>query len=132
MQKNKTQTGLACYADTCTGRDPKDAGCDKGADTITSSIASFPELGKEFKNIRIEMRHSPRCNASWVRTPQVIGSTIYFEGRDGKRLVPFRIQDDGIKDDHFTNMVSGEVERKACIEYPGKSPHCTDFIKGNS
>ncbi|MEG4961395.1 hypothetical protein [Microcoleus sp. K4-B3] len=35
LQKTQTQTGLACYGAACTERDPKDAGCDKGVDTIT-------------------------------------------------------------------------------------------------
>jgi hypothetical protein len=38
LKKSTTQTGLAYYAADCTDRDPKDAGCDKGADTITSTV----------------------------------------------------------------------------------------------
>jgi hypothetical protein len=128
-QRAKLQTGPACYADACTGRDPKDSGCDKGADTITSSIASFPDLGKDYKNIKLEMRYSSRCNASWVKSPPVIGATIYFESKEGKRYVPLSIKDDGIKDPHYTDMLSGELERRACIEYPGNEPQCTNFIK---
>ena len=130
LKKSERQTGLACFAGSCTDRDPKDAGCDKGADTLTSTIASFPDLGKEFKNLKVEMRYSPRCKASWVKTPQVIGATIYFEDKAGKKHVPLKILDDGINDSHFTNMFSAEVERRACIEYPGKEPQCTGFVKG--
>ncbi|MEG4321345.1 MULTISPECIES: DUF2690 domain-containing protein [unclassified Microcoleus] len=129
LQKSQTQTGLACYADTCTGRDPKDAGCDKGVDTITSTVASFPELGEEFKNFRLEMRYSARCKASWIKAPQLIGSTIYFEDKAGKRYESLKIMNDGIKDAHFTDMFFTDTETKGCIEYPGKEPQCTGFIK---
>lgn len=118
-----------CYADTCTERDPKDTTCDKGADTITSELVSFPELGKEFKNLKIEMRHAVRCNASWVKMPPIVGATIYFEGKDGKQYVPMLIKNDGITEPHFTNMLSGKVERRACVSYPGKAPQCTGFVK---
>lgn len=131
LQKSKTETetGLACYGAACTGRDPKDAGCDKGVDTITSTVASFPELGEEFKNFRLEMRYSARCKASWLKSPQVIGATIYFEDKAGKRYVPLNIMDDGIKDAHFSNMFLRDIESRGCIEYPGKKPQCTGFVK---
>lgn len=131
LQKSKTETetGLACYGAACTGRDPKDAGCDKGVDTITSTVASFPELGEEFKNFRLEMRYSARCKASWIKAPQVIGATIYFEDKAGKRYESLKIMNDGIKDAHFTNMFFTDTETKGCIEYPGKEPQCTGFIK---
>jgi len=132
LQKSQTQTGLACYGAACTERDPKDAGCDKGVDTITSTVASFPELGEKFKNLKLEMRHSSRCNASWIKAPQVIGATIYFEDRAGKRYQSLKIQNDGIDDAHFTNMFFRNIESRGCIEYPGKEPQCTGFIKGNS
>ena len=132
LQKSQTQTGLACYGEACTGRDPKDAGCDKGVDTITSTVASFPELGQEFKNFRLEMRYSSKCNASWIKAPQVIGATIYFEDKSQKRYVPLKIMDDGIKDAHFTDMFFRESEIKGCIEYPGKEPQCTGFVKSRS
>jgi hypothetical protein len=128
QQKLKNQNSF-CYADTCTERDPKDNTCDKGADTITSELVSFPELGKDFKNLKIEMRHSVRCNASWVKMPPVVGATIYLEGRNGKQYVPMLIKNDGITEPHFTNMLSGEVERRACISYPGKASQCTGFVK---
>lgn len=129
LEKSKTQTGLACYAETCTGRNPKDAGCDKGADTINSTVASLPSLGKEFKNFNVELRYSPRCNASWVKTPQVIGATIYFQDKSGEKLVPLKILDDGIKDVHFTDMFSAKGNYRACIDYPGTESQCTGFVK---
>jgi Protein of unknown function (DUF2690) len=134
IQKSKTdtETGLACYGAACTGRDPKDAGCDKGVDTITSTVASFPELGEEFKNFRLEMRYSARCKASWIKAPQVIGATIYFEDKAGKKYESLKIMNDGIKDAHFTNMFFTDTETKGCIEYPGKEPQCTGFIKVRS
>jgi Protein of unknown function (DUF2690) len=132
LKKATTQTGLACYAADCTDRDPKDAGCDKGADTITSTVASFPELGAEFKNFKVEMRYSSKCKASWIKTPQVIGATIYFEDKAGKRYVPLKIMDDGIKDAHFTNMFFRDRESRGCIEYPGKEPQCTGFVKADN
>ena len=95
-------------------------------------MASFPELGQEFKNFRLEMRYSSKCNASWIKAPQVIGATIYFEDKSQKRYVPLKIMDDGIKDAHFTDMFFRESEIKGCIEYPGKEPQCTGFVKSRS
>ena len=132
LQKSKTQTGLACYGDACTGRDPKEAGCDKGADTITSTVASFPEVRKDLKNFKVEMRYSARCKASWIKAPQVIGATIYFEDKAGKRYVPLEILNDGINEAHFTDMFFRDIESRGCIEYPGKKAQCTSFIKGDS
>lgn len=132
LQKSKTQTGLACYGDACTGRDPKEAGCDKVADTITSTVASFPEVRKDLKNFKVEMRYSARCKASWIKAPQVIGATIYFEDKAGKRYVPLEILNDGINEAHFTDMFFRDIESRGCIEYPGKKAQCTSFIKGDS
>ena len=132
LQKSKAQTGLACYGDACTGRDPKEAGCDKGADTITSTVASFPELRKDLKNFKVEMRYSARCKASWIKAPQVIGATIYFEDKAGKRYVPLEILNDGINEAHFTDMFFRDIESRGCIEYPGKKAQCTGFVKGDS
>jgi hypothetical protein len=132
LQKSKTQTGLACYGETCTGRDPKEAGCDKGVDTITSTVASFPELRKDLKNFKVEMRYSARCKASWIKAPQVIGATIYFEDKAGKRYVPLEILNDGINEAHFTDMFFRDIESRGCIEYPGKKAQCTGFVKSDS
>jgi hypothetical protein len=127
-----TQTGPACYGATCTGRDPKEAGCDKGADTITSTVGSFPELRKDLKNFKVEMRYSARCKSSWIKAPQVIGATIYFEDKAGKRYVPLEILNDGINEAHFTDMFFRDIESRGCIEYPGKKAQCTGFVKGQS
>jgi Protein of unknown function (DUF2690) len=132
LQKSQTQTGLSCYGDACTGRDPKEAGCDKGADTITSTVASFPELRNDLKNFKVEVRYSAKCKASWIRAPQVIGATIYFEDKAGKRYVPLEILNDGINEPHFTDMFFRDIESRGCIEYPGKKAQCTGFIKGDS
>jgi len=133
LQKSKTQTGLACYGDACTGRDPKEAGCDKGADTITSTVASFPEVRKDLKNFKVEMRYSARCKASWIKAPQVIGATIYFEDKAGKRYVPLEILNDGINEaSYFTDMFFRDIESRGCIEYPGKKAQCTGFVAGQN
>jgi hypothetical protein len=132
LQTSGTQTGLACYGETCTGRDPKEAGCDKGADTITSTIGSFPELRKDLKSFKVEMRYSARCKASWIKAPQVIGATIYFEDKAGKRYVPLEILNDGINEAHFTDMFFRDIESRGCIEYPGKEPQCTGFVPRQS
>jgi len=129
----KSPTVLACYGATCTGINPKDAGCDKGADTITSTVASFPELHKDLKNFKVEMRYSPRCKASWIKAPQVIGATIYFEDKAGKRYVPLEILNDGINEaSYFTDMFFRDIESRGCIEYPGKKAQCTGFVAGQN
>jgi hypothetical protein len=128
LQKESQKTGLACYQESCTGRDPKDAGCTIGVATITSTLASFPEFGEEFKSNKIEMRHSDRCNASWVRAKAPVGSALYLENQNGKKYVTTTIQDDGIKDTHYTDMGPGNVKRRACVEAPNGKVHCTNFI----
>ncbi len=130
-EKAKRQSGLTCYADSCTGRDPKDSSCDKGADTITSKIASFPELGDNYKNVKLEIRYSARCNANWVKASPVIGATVYLESKDGNKHVSLVIKDDGIAEPHFTDMLSGEIEKRACISYPNYETQCTSFIRSN-
>ncbi|WP_055077631.1 DUF2690 domain-containing protein [Pseudanabaena sp. 'Roaring Creek'] len=131
LQKVRRQNGLVCFSETCNGRDPKESSCDKGVDTITSKIASFPDLGENYKNIKLEIRHSAKCNASWIKSDPVIGATIYFENKKGEKYVPLLIKDDGIKEPHFTDMLSAEIEKRACIEYPNQEPQCTSFITQN-
>ncbi len=128
FQKESEKNGLACYENSCNGRDPENIGCDIGAATITSTIASFPELGKEFKNFQIEMRHSDKCNASWVRAKAPIGSTLYLEGKDGKKYTEFTIPDDGITEPHYTDMGSGNVMRRACVKASNGKVQCTSFV----
>ncbi|NJN60564.1 MAG: DUF2690 domain-containing protein [Coleofasciculaceae cyanobacterium RL_1_1] len=122
-------TASVCFEKTCTGRDPKDAGCNIGVYTITSTVASFPEFGEEFKNIKLEMRHSDRCNASWVKAKAPIGSTLYLKGENGKIYVSTTIQDDGITDPHYTNMGPGNLTREACVRSPNGDVKCTEPIQ---
>jgi Protein of unknown function (DUF2690) len=129
-QKAEQETGLACYAEKCTGRDPKNAGCDIGVATITSTVASFPEFGEDFRNIKVEMRHSERCNASWVKAKAPVGSTLYLEGKNGEKYVSSTILDDGITAPHYSDMGPGNVERRACVQAPtpNSTSECTKFI----
>jgi Protein of unknown function (DUF2690) len=124
--------GFACYGDACEGADPKAMGCDKGVDTITQAILSAPEFGEDFRNSNLEMRHSVKCNASWVKVKAPIGSLLYMEAKNGKKAVSVTIQNDGIKGPHFTDMFSGQIERRACVQVPDKQPVCTGFIQGRN
>jgi uncharacterized caspase-like protein len=136
LQKSQTETGLACYGASCTGKPPTYAGCDKGVETITSRLASFPDLGndlqgKDLQNFDVEMRYSSRCNASWIKTPPVEKATIYFEDKAGKRYADLKI-DPHIKEPQVTDMFFRNIESRGCIEYPGKKPQCTAFVAGQS
>jgi Protein of unknown function (DUF2690) len=132
LQKSQTQTGLACYADTCTGRAPKvDNDCDKGMVTSTSETVSFPELGEKFKLLNLEIKYSARCNARWVKLPKVPGATIYFEGQDKKTHQPLIIKKEDTEEPQVTPMLSGNIENiRACVSHPTrKEPQCTGLIK---
>ena len=136
LQKSQTETGLACYGESCTGRPPTYAGCDKGVETITSALASFPDLGKDLQgkdlqSFDVEMRYSSRCKASWIKTPPVEKATIYFEDKAGKRYAELLI-DPRIKEPQVTEMFFRNIESRGCIEYPGKKPQCTPFVAGES
>ncbi len=136
LQKSKTETGLACYEATCTGRPPTYAGCDKGLEKVTWATGRFPDLGKDLQgkdlqNFDIEMIYSSRCKASWIKTPPVEKATIYFEDKAGKRYAELLI-DPRIKEPQVTEMFFRNIESRGCIEYPGKKPQCTPFVAGQS
>lgn len=130
-QKLEKQTRQTCYGEECKGRPPRDAGCDKGVELVTSTLVKFPELGEEFKNFYVEMKYSPKCNASWIKAPQVKGATIYFEDKEGKRYQSLKI-DPFINEPQVTNMFFRNIESRGCIEYPGKKSECTDFVSGHN
>ncbi len=128
QNQDKQKSGLTCYEETCNGRDPIDNGCDIGAATITSTVVSFPNYGDEYKNIRLEMRHSDKCNASWAKAKVPVGFVLDLEGKDEKEYVPYKIQDDEIRDPHFTDMMQGNIKLRACVKSPKGESQCTSFI----
>ncbi|GHF47375.1 hypothetical protein GCM10010218_30920 [Streptomyces mashuensis] len=57
-----------CFSTTCTGVDPKDAGCADGAGTIGEDWVS---------TMHLEIRYSSRCQAVWGKlTGAQVGDTI--------------------------------------------------------
>lgn len=105
----------SCYAENCIGLDAIKNRCDTDAITIA-----------ETKENKMELRYSPRCNASWTRafiTP--VGSEIYVQDLNGRQYGNYKVPDDGIKSGHFGNMGPGR-KLKACIKLQNKNI-CTPF-----
>lgn len=129
-KKSRIQTDLACYADTCTGRDPVSNACNIGVYTMTHESVSFPNLGENFKNLRLEINTSNQCHTRWVKLPQVPGATIYFEGKDKKQYESLPMNDD-LKEPQVTGMLSRDIaDIRACVSHPTrKEPQCTGFIQ---
>lgn len=51
-------SGVGCYGDYCSGRDPRQSGCSADAETVAS---------KDMSGARIELRWSARCKTEWAR-----------------------------------------------------------------
>lgn len=126
QQKDKTQTGLSCYAEECTGKAPvADNHCEVGMVTDTTEPVSFPELGEKFKNLNLEIKYSRKCHARWVKLPTVPGATIYFKDTNEKQYQPLRMQDD-YPEAQVTGMLSGNItDIRACVSRQGKERKCT-------
>jgi hypothetical protein len=51
-------SGVSCYGDYCSGRDPRKTGCSADAKTLAS---------KDLSGARLELRWSPTCKTDWAR-----------------------------------------------------------------
>lgn len=118
-----------CYSASCIGRDVVDNKCDIDKQTITSTIGNFPISEDRITAFKVELRHSPRCNSTWVRTtgPFITGSIDYLEDREENRYGQAKVQD-GLTQ-HYSDMGPGNLEIKACVQPPQGEVKCTNFVR---
>jgi hypothetical protein len=127
------QKAASCLGDSCTGRIPEAAKCHMDATTVNYATGDkFTQTGGFANVVRVELRHSPKCNASWVKVVAPGKSTVYLQDDSGSKYNQYALpQDDS--SDHHTEMVSGELRLKACVQNPqGTHADCTGLVQGPS
>lgn len=129
FKKSEPKSGLICYAQQCTGRDPKDNGCDIGVATITSRAFNLPKFSDPFQDIRLELRHSDKCNASWARSKVPPNSALYVEGENGQRYSVLNVEEYSVNEVpyFYTDMAPGNIRRRACFTTNDET-YCTNFV----
>ena len=69
------QVEVSCFAESCEGKDPRDAGC---GDVWTSAL-------KKIDGVYVELRYSDACKAAWSRISWAYpGDAARVEARDGR------------------------------------------------
>lgn len=112
-----------CYASSCTGLDPVQAGCASDAETIYT-INGVGSWGKGI----LQLRYSPSCAAAWAKIyddGRVNANNIIVENTLGQWQAAIVSQTDGSE---YSNMVNdlGSIESQACVRGPGAA--CTNWF----
>ena len=117
-----------CNNLSCVNRDPIDNKCDEDAQTITSNIGNY-RLGQDLKAYRLEIRHSPRCEAVWARSEAPYRSSHYIEDSQGKKYGQVDVVKDRW-DRHYADMAPGKnIRVRACAKPPASAKSCTNFVQ---
>ncbi|MEU6672209.1 DUF2690 domain-containing protein [Streptomyces sp. NPDC046727] len=111
------ETGLdtQCYADACTGLDPRDTGC--SGDAWTSALVRVD-------GVYVELRYSDACRAAWARIswgrPGDVAEVVPAHGRHMRERVHYDT-------DVFTAMVPAfdPAGVKACTQLRSGRHGCT-------
>ncbi len=128
------QKAASCFGDSCTDRIPTSAKCNTDATTVNYATGDEFTLDVGTSNvIRIELRHSPKCNSSWAKAVAPANSTMYLQDESGSKYSAYLIPKDDLPD-HHTEMVSGELRLRACVQSSRGNRHlaCTGFVQGSS
>jgi hypothetical protein len=120
-----------CYGDSCTQRIPGAAQCNGDVNNLNYAT------GKKFTNtlgqdnfLRIELRHSTKCNSVWAKSVSPVGAKVYLQDDTGSKFNEFKVPKDDLPD-HHSEMVSGDLRVRACVQFSSedKEPLCTGFIQ---
>lgn len=110
------QLDVNCFADSCTGKNPKLAGC--GGDSWTAALT-------ESGSVYIELRYSDACKAAWARIswakPGDIAQIVGPAGRKYEGKVHYAT-------DNFSAMIAAPSpsEARACALLTTRVRFCTD------
>jgi serine/threonine protein kinase len=116
-----------CNNLSCVNRDPVDNKCDRDAQTITSNTGNYV-LDRKLKPYRLEIRHSPKCNAVWAKSEAPYRSIHYIEDDQGKKYGSAIVPVDQW-DDHYADMAPGKnIQVRACAKPPTGEKSCTNFV----
>lgn len=127
---NIDEKAPACFGDSCTDRIPAAAKCDKDADTINYATGEqFSQGGDKSNTIRIELRNSQNCNARWAKVIAPPSSYVYLQDDQSSKYSDYRIPTDDLPD-HHTEMISGDLRSRACVQSSqgSRAVTCTGFI----
>lgn len=118
-----------CNNRSCIGRDPKDNACAPSDDvvkTLTSTLVNNEQQpGRTF---RVELRYSPLCNSTWVRSWAPPGSFHYLQDVSGKGYGGAEIKNDPNLPYQFSDMGPSDVSLRACVRQPQGNITCTNYI----
>lgn len=110
------QIDVTCFAESCEGKDPKEAGC---GDVWTSALSKIA-------GVYVELRYSDACKAAWSRIswgrPGDIARVVGADGRTYQRKVSYDT-------DTFSAMVTAPspTTARACVLLTSGVHGCTDW-----
>jgi len=105
-----------CYRNSCANKDANNKGCDYDTERI---------IEEEFKETKIELRYSAKCDASWSRAIVPPGSLLYVKDSQGNKYGDnYVVPDDKVSGAHYGNMGPGRKLR-ACVKLPDNRHLCT-------
>lgn len=111
----------SCEGNVCNNLDAKNQRCNRDAITNVDSTID---------KVNIQLRYSPRCDASWVKADVPPESILYLqdekENKFGEWLVPDKAHK--IAGPQYGNMGAGK-NLKACVKLPSNKFICTNLFK---
>lgn len=107
------------------GQNPRDRGCDKDSETLTSTSGGDygPPWGR--RELKIELRKSENCKANWVKADVPSGTVLYLKDEQGNTYVPYTTQVNG---SNFGDMMNYNRKFRACAKLPDNREVCTNLV----
>ena len=122
-----------CTNRSCIGRDPKDNACAPSEDvvrTLTSTLVNNEQQPR--RTFRVELRYSPLCNSTWVRSWAPPGSFHYLQNVSGKEYGGAEVKNDSSLPHQFSDMGPGDDSLRACVRQPQGNTTCTNYVSTTS
>jgi hypothetical protein len=124
---------LPCYGDSCSGKEPQELGCNILSKTQTIGVLqSSLDIDGKPTSTNIEVRYSPLCQATWVKTSKVVGASIWFETVTGEKMMEYIIPTSNLQGDAHTDMISADIKGRGCLQAPQQKTLCTSFVEPQS
>jgi serine/threonine protein kinase len=119
-----------CNNRSCIGRDPKDNACAPANNDVVKTVTSVlvnseQQPGKTF---RLELRYSPLCDSTWVRSWSPPGSFHYLQDTSGQEYGGAEVKNDASLPHQFSDMGPSDRSLRACIRQPLGKTTCTNYI----
>jgi hypothetical protein len=106
--------------------DPRDRGCDKDAEVLTSTSGGEYSTGiLQTMDVRIELRKSEKCQGKWVRAYVPKGTELYLKDESGEKRGSYTAKVNGW---NYGDMWNSKDKLSACAKLPNSNDFCTNPV----